>query len=340
MSWDGAPSGQMLRMQKDANGLWSTTTEPIHPDIYGYAFVVDGVRLADPNNPLSKPVLPAGSHSLLHVPGPASLSWEITDVPRGVLHHHFYRSAIVGDWRDFYVYTPPGYDPASASRYPVLYLLHGLSDDASGWTAAGRAHVILDNLIAQGKAKPMVMVNTLGYGLPASTGFAGMIDPKGQRNFGRALLEEVLPQVERAYRVSADPTSRAIAGLSMGGTQALSIGLNNADRFAWIATFSGAFSMFSEAPRGPGPPKPPEPAELADAFPSLDPETVNSRVRLLWIRCGKEDFLLETNRRTREWLTGKKVRFSYEETPGAHTWMVWRRNLIELVPLLFQSGSR
>src|ERR1700733_7915869 len=144
-------------MQQDDRGFWSLTTAPLAPDYYGYAFVADGIRLIDPSNWLMKPNL-INTGSVVHVPGPPSLPWEINDVPHGVVHRHFYKSGVVGDERDFYVYTPPGYERSGRKKYPVLYLLHGYSDDASGWTAVGRANVILDNLIAQGKARPMIVV--------------------------------------------------------------------------------------------------------------------------------------------------------------------------------------
>ena len=156
---------QRVPMQKDEQGIWTVTTDPLEPDLYGYSFVADGVGLIDPSNPGMKPNL-LNTTSVVHVPGPLTLAWEINDVPRGEVHHHYYRSSVVGDDRDYYVYTPPGYDPGGKKLYPVLYLLHGFSDDASGWTAVGRANVILDNLIAAGKAKPMLIVMPLGYGAP------------------------------------------------------------------------------------------------------------------------------------------------------------------------------
>src|SRR5260370_1132692 len=156
---------QRVAMQNDDQGLWSLTTDPLPPDIYGYSFIADGVALIDPSNSLMKPNL-LNTQSAVHVPGPSSLPWEINDVPRGMVHHHFYKSGVVGDNRDYYVYTPPGYDPASKKLYPVLYLLHGYSDGADGWSAVGRANVILDNLIAQGKAKPMLIVMPLCDGAP------------------------------------------------------------------------------------------------------------------------------------------------------------------------------
>src|ERR1019366_10133997 len=149
-------------MQKDDHGVWTFTTEPLEPDIYVYSFSVDGLHLIDPANSLIKYNL-LNTDSQVQVPGPASLPWEINDVPHGQLHRHFYKSAVAGDERDFIVYTPPGYDPKAWKRYPVLYLLHGYSDDTTAWSAVGRANVILDNLIARGQAKPRIGVRPLGY---------------------------------------------------------------------------------------------------------------------------------------------------------------------------------
>src|SRR5215471_9573130 len=149
-------------MQKNDQGVWSVTIGPLEPDFYGYAFVEDGLELVDPSNPLLKPNL-LTQESEVHVPG-SGLPWEVADILHGAVHHHFYPSKIAADDRDLFVYTPPGYDPSNQREYPVLYLLHGFSDDSSGWTAVGRANVILDNLISEGKAKPMIVVMPLGYG--------------------------------------------------------------------------------------------------------------------------------------------------------------------------------
>jgi enterochelin esterase family protein len=188
-------------MQKDNRGVWSVTTAPLAPDYYGYSIIVDGVRMLDPFNSLLVPNLVTPENAV-HVPGPASLPWEVNDVPRGEVRHHFYKSAVTGDDRDFYVYTPPGYDPAASKTYPVLYLLHGFSDDASGWTAVGRANVIFDNLIAQGKVKPMIVVMPLGYGTMEFVRMGwGAWDHTEVRDrnftkFREALLTEVMPKVE------------------------------------------------------------------------------------------------------------------------------------------------
>jgi enterochelin esterase-like enzyme len=320
-----------IEMQKDAAGVWSVTTDPLEPDYYGYSFDADGVTLADPLNPLVKLNL-LSPGNIVYVPGPSSLPWEMNDVPHGVIHHHFYKSQIVGDHRDFYVYTPPGYDPQAKEPYPVLYLLHGYSDNASGWTVVGRANVIFDNLIAEGKVKPMLVVMPLGYGAPEIVqrspvfGAAFRDQSLRQRNLDRfrdSLIQEVIPAVERMYHASPDRELRAIAGLSMGGSESLYAGLNNLDRFAWI----GAFSM-----GGLG--------EDFDAlFPSLDAKA-NLKLHVLWVSCGTEDRLLETNRKLHAWLDAKGVHQKYVETPGMHTWMVWRRNLSNFAPLLFQNGAQ
>ncbi|HEU4386366.1 MAG TPA: alpha/beta hydrolase-fold protein [Blastocatellia bacterium] len=316
---------QRVAMQKDSQGIWSVTTQPLEPDIYGYSFIADGVTLFDPNNPVIKNNL-IYTASQVHVPGPATLPWEVNNVSHGVVHRHFYRSGIVGDERDYYVYTPPGYGANSKTVYPVFYLLHGYSDDASAWTWVGRANVILDNLIAQGKARPMVVVMPLGYGAPeiVSRSGAGLRDAATrQRNYDRfrdALLTEVLPEVEKNYKVAQGRESRAIAGLSMGGAESLFVGLNALNRFAWVGAFSsGGLSEDFNA-----------------TFPRLDAKA-NTELSLLWIACGTEDRLIDVNRKFREWLNARNIHHTAIETPGAHTWMVWRRNLATFAPLLFRS---
>ncbi|MGE5569643.1 MAG: alpha/beta hydrolase-fold protein [Rhodospirillales bacterium] len=313
---------ERIAMQKDESGVWSVTTGPLEPDLYGYSFIADGVAYLDPANQLMKPNL-LSTQSMVHVPGPPSLPWELNNVPHGTIHRHFYKSEIVSDNRDFFVYTPPGYDPKANRRYPVLYLLHGFSDDASAWTAVGRAHVIMDNLIAQGKAKPMLVVMPLGYGAPeiVSRSGQGLRGPElRERNYTRfrdALLNEVLPMVEKTYSVERDRASRAIAGLSMGGAESLFTGLNALDRFAWVGAFSAGGLGDADA-----------------TFPKLDAKAA-SQLRLLWMACGTEDRLIDANRKLVEWLKSKQIQPVWIETSGAHTWMVWRRYLAEFAPLLF-----
>jgi enterochelin esterase family protein len=315
-------SAKPLEMQKDEEGVWTVTTDALEPDMYGYMFNVDGVNNLDPVNPLMKPNL-LGASSMVHIHGPSTIPWEVNDVPRGTVRHHFFKSTVANDNRDMYVYTPPNYDPKKAA-YPVLYLLHGFSDDASGWTSVGQAHVIFDNLIAQGKVKPMVVVMPLGYGTMEALKSQrdASVRTKSFDGFRDSLLQEVIPQVEKTYHVSKDRKDRAIAGLSMGGAESLRVGLNYLDKFAWIGAFSSGGV----------------PASFSDTFPSLDSKA-NDKLKLLWIACGKEDGLFEANSKLDAELTQRNVKHQWIVTPGAHTWLVWRRNLAEFTPLLFNSSA-
>jgi enterochelin esterase-like enzyme len=320
LQMDGA---KPVMMQKDDHGVWSSTTAPLAPDYYGYHFQIGRVGVIDPSNPALLPNL-LQNESVVHVPGPTSLPWELRDEPHGVLHHQFYKSSIVGDQRDFYVYTPPGYDPRSETEYPVLYLLHGYGQLTSSWTQTGLANVIFDHLIDEGKAKPMIVVIPLANGgeeIIAGGHEAFMNDALRMKNFDRFtgdLFAEVIPRVERDYRVKRDRNARAIAGLSMGGAESLHTGLNHLDEFAWIGAFSsgGMLRNFDEE------------------FPSLGTST-NAKLHLLWIGCGVDDVWTTLNRDFNKWLDAKEVKHTYVETAGQHTWMVWRRNLANFAPLLF-----
>jgi len=318
---------ERLAMTRDDQGTWSVTTAPLAPDIYQYTFNVDGSALIDPLNGWVAPNL-LNMSNMVRVPGPASgaeaVPWDMADVPRGQLHHHFYKSARIGDHRDYYVYTPPGYDPRRQERYPVLYLLHGFSDDASGWTAVGQAHVILDNLIAARKVVPMLVVMTLGYGAPEIVTRgprAPQLRQKNMEGYRDALFAEVIPAIERDYHADARRERRAIAGLSMGGAESLFVGLNAIDRFAWVGAFSSG---------GLG-----EPATFPQVFPALTKDE-GARLKLLWIACGTEDNLITANRQMRAFLTERGIAHEAVETPGAHTWLVWRRNLAAFTPKLFR----
>lgn len=311
-------------MQKDDDGVWSLTTAPLEPDFYEYGFIVDGVTLMDTSNPLVKLNL-LNNQSEVHVPGPASLPWEVNDVPRGVLHHHFYKSTAIGVAEDFYVYTPPNYDARAKTTYPVLYLLHGYSDDASGWLTGGQVNVIMDNLIAQGKAKPMLVVMPTGYGAPEILAQGWKLSTSNEvwhRNldrFSQMLLGEIIPKVEREYWVTKKSNARAITGLSMGGSESLLTGLNHLDDFAWVGGFSAGGLT----------------EDFAGQFPGLNSKP-DPRLRLLWIACGTDDGLIAINRSMRAWFKSKGVKETEIETPGGHNWLVWRRNLIDFAPLLFR----
>jgi enterochelin esterase-like enzyme len=312
-------------MTQGEDSVWTLTTAPLQPELYGYGFRADGIAYLDPGSVLVKPNL-LNVQNEIEVPGPQPMDWDMQDVPHGVLHHHFYQSQTLARQSDFYVYTPPDYNPKK--KYPVLYLLHGYSDDASGWTAVGRANIILDNLIAQNKIKPMIVVMPLGYGtMDMITHSWGAWDHKElvNRNFAQytqILLNEVRPQAEKMYSISKDRKDHAITGLSMGGGESLRTGLNHLDDFAYIGAFSSAV---------------PDQADFDQVFPNLASEVKNKdRLKLLWVACGTDDHLITSNRAFTAWLKQQQIPVTVIETPGRHTWMVWRDNLIHFTPLLFQ----
>lgn len=350
-----AVTGTRLPMQKDERGVWTVTTDPLPPDIYTYSLVVDGATMNDPANRQAQTSF-ASFQSMFMVPGPKP--WlPAPGVPRGAVTRHAFHSTVANDDRDFFVYTPPGYDARRAQAYPVLYLLHGLGDDAERWlTGGGSAHNILDNLIAQGKAVPMVVVSPLGYG--TSMGPAGGRGSENILGYERILLGEVMPMVEKAYHVSRNREQRAIAGLSMGGAEALYVGLNHLDTFAWIGAFSSAPMLWpgvAPPPTAPaaapasvaGAPAPPatggrgnapaiDSAAFARTFPNLDAKA-NARIRMLWIVCGTSDGLIGANRQFKDWLRSRNVQFTEQEVPDmGHVWPLWRQNVADMVPKLFQ----
>jgi enterochelin esterase-like enzyme len=309
--WAG---GGRAAMTKDESGVWSVTIGPIAPDLYGYGFTVDGVGMLDPSNTFIKPMR-SNRTSVLEVPADKPTLQDFQDVPHGAVHVQAYRSKAVGAVRSLHVYTPPGYDKNPSAQFPVLYLFHGSGDNDATWTALGRAHFILDNLIAQGKAKPMVVVMTDGHAVPNTPEARG----RNTETFSRDLLGDVMPLVEASYRVKNDRLSRAIVGLSMGGGQSLTVGLNHPELFAWV----GAMSSAINAP------------EQTFATALGDAKATNSKYKLLWLAIGKDDFLLKTNQQFDELLTAKGIKHTFKLTEGNHSWPVWRRYLVEFAPLLF-----
>lgn len=310
-------------MTRGDDGVWTITVGPLDPERYGYRFFVDGVKQMDPNDPDIRPNLQNPSN-VAYVRGTPPKLWDRTDVPHGELHEHLYFSKLANDDRDLWVYTPPAYDPKRAEKYPVLYLLHGYSDDAGGWINAGNANLILDNMIAQGQIKPMVVVMPTAYGTMEMikrgwSVWTGKreVPLKNQEMFTDQLIHEILPMVESRYDIAHDAAHRAIAGLSMGGGETLFTGLNNPDVFGYVAAMSSAI--------------------LTD-----DPETFyagykKTPLKMFWTSCGTEDGLITANRKLGVWAKEHvKARVvSVNETPGMHTWLVWRENLITIAPMLF-----
>ena len=305
-------------MKKDDKGVWSVTLGPFEPDIYEYEFTLDGVTILDPGNEKVKyNGRPSTISSLLEIPGSGPLFYDVKAVPHGTVEIRWYQSKAVNGVRRAYVYTPPNYDRGT-SRLPVLYLLHGADGDDSAWTAFGRANHILDNLIAEKKLTPMVVVMPFGYAYPPDAGAAA---DRQRADFQKDLLQDLIPFVQANYRVFTDRSHRAIAGLSMGGGQALNIGLHHLDVFSRVASFSGA------VPRGPA----------AAAFDNVlgDAKKLNTSLELLWLGCGTEDGLFAPNKDFSERLRKAGVTHTFRESGGAHTWSVWRRYLLEVAPLLF-----
>ncbi len=305
-------------MTKGADGAWSITVGPARPEIYDYGFVVDGFATIDPSNPWVK-FWSSTAKNLVEIHGDQPMFFQEQDVPHGAVHRHRYHSKSLGVTRGLYLYTPPGYEERQGVQYPVLYLLHGMGDTESTWTVVGRADVILDNLIASGKAGPMIVVMPYGH-TPGARRTAQRSDSRSQ--FATDLIEDVIPYAERNYRAKSDREHRAIAGLSMGGGQALRVGLGNLDTFGWIGAFSSA------VPSG-------EQLNTLLAKPSV----INSKLRLFWIGCGKQDFLFEANERLLDRLKDDKIRHTAHITEGAHQWRIWRYYLNDLAPLLFKAGN-
>lgn len=302
-----------LDLEKDDKGLWSGTIPPVEPGIYGYSFVIDGVSVVDPGNQFLKPMR-SPKTSILHIPG--DNDFDFKDVPHGTVHQHDYFSDPINRFRQLRVYTPPGYETSEA-RYPVLILQHGHSDKFATWTDYGKAHWILDNLIAEKRAVPMIVVMLDGHPIPESYG-----DGRSTNNteeLRRDLVEAVLPMIEEKYRTKPGRKNRAIAGLSMGGLHSLTIGFNHLDLFSEIGSFSGAM---------------PDPKAIKPAL--SNPERTNRLLDLLWIACGKDDFLLDENRELVGMLEEKSIDHEWVLTEGAHAWPVWRGYLADFAPLLFR----
>jgi enterochelin esterase family protein len=305
-------------MTKGESGIWTATLGPAEPEIYEYNFVVDGLQIVDPANSWLK-VWIRNSKNLVEIPGKEPMFFQQQKVPHGTLHLHRYRSNSLGVTRGLYVYTPPGYETNESVRYPVLYLLHGMGDTEDAWTTVGRANFIVDNLLAANKAEPLVIVMPYGH-TPSA--------PPGMRSIGnygafeKDLIEDVIPYVQKNYRVSTKQKDRAIAGLSMGGGQSLTVGLGNIDLFGWVGAFSSAV------------PTEPKLDELVK-----NAKSKNDKLNLLWIGCGNKDFLFNANQKLIAQLKKDNISHVAHITDGGHEWRLWRRYFNKLVPLLFKTDK-
>jgi enterochelin esterase-like enzyme len=308
------------KLARGDSGVWTLSAQP-PADLYIYWFEVDGVPVADPHNNRPR-VNMTTVRSLLEVPGANSDFFAEKAVPHGDVTAVFYQSKALGISRRMHIYTPPGY-ATSGQRYPVLYLLHGAGDNDEAWMMAGRANFIFDNLIAAGKAKPMIVIMPAGHTPGAAA--VGTVSQGAPDAFARDMLTDVVPYTEKNYRTLKGRENVAIAGLSMGGQQTLNIGLTNLDKFSQIGVFSsGWFGQDGAGNFGRN-----NAALLAD--PKL-----NSRIKLFWLATGKDDFVLPSTKAALALLDEHKIRYSFQETEGGHTWPNWRAYLNEFAPLLFR----
>lgn len=313
------------RLMKNDSGLWSVTLGPLKPNSYGYSYIIDGVMVTDPSNVIVKRD-GATLLSVLFIKGKESELIDVKDVPHGSLNRVWYNSPTLGMYRRMLVYTPAGYE-TNTEKYPVLYLLHGGSIDEEGWTTMGKAHLILDNLIAQGKAKPMIIVMPNGYANQTAAPGEGPViknlsTPGMSFSYGafeKSLVNDIIPFIESAYRVNANKENRAITGLSMGGMHSFNITLNNPDLFSYIGIFSAGV-------RTPSP-------EIEKQLETL--KTYNPK--LYWVGCGVADQLAYPGTKTLVELLNKyNFKPVYRESEGAHTWFTWRVYLPEFAVLLFK----
>jgi enterochelin esterase-like enzyme len=333
------------QLTKNADGVWERTFGPLPAGAYRYVFNVNGVTVVDSRNPATSQTNTT-VYSLAVVPG--SDVFDTRNVPHGAVASVYYNSTALGGIRRAHVYTPPGYE-TGRDRYPVFYLLHGAGDVDDSWSSVGRAGFILDNLIAANKAKPMIVVMPAGHtnGAGAALGAKTTIDPQAMPGIGTGpdpfvndFMTDLVPYIEKTYRVLADRQSRAIAGLSMGGNQTLNISMRHLDKFAYIGVFSsGVISG------GRGAPPPPPGTPFAEAWEkqnlaALDNATNKRGLNLLWFGTGKEDFLIDTTRSTVELLKKHGFKPVFIESGGAHTWLNWRDYLSQFAPQLFQPQDK
>ncbi len=306
--------GKAQALAKDAAGVWTLTIGPLEPELYSYTFTVDGMRILDQANAALKTGINGLDASLLDVPGPA--------VRRGALHVRTYFSKAVNRERGLYVYVPPQYDSEPKRRFPVLYLRHGFGDTEANWSNDGRAGEILEKLVAEKKAAPAIIVMTYGY---TDGTWAGGSSPEGIDTLGRELLTDVIPFVESHYRVAAGRENRAIAGLSMGGGQAFTIGLKNQDKFGSVGEFSSGLLSGVDF-------------DFEKTLPGVLAKGV--KLRVLYVGCGDEDPRIPGHEDLSAFLKKHGIEHVYQTAKGAHEWKVWRTLLADFLPRAFPAGGR
>jgi enterochelin esterase family protein len=307
-----------LALTRGGDGIWSGAVQ-LKPEIYEYAFSVDGLSVADKTNPEMK----SAGTSLLIVPANPAAAYEVQSIPHGTVHRLQYHSKSLDAVRRLHVYTPPGYELNGQKNYPVLYLLHGTGDDDTSWGSVGRANWILDSLLAEGKIRPMIVVMPDGR-VPGIYEYSDAPLIRYAR-FEKELIEEVMPVAEKSYRIRADQMHRAIAGNSLGGAEALVIGLNHLDLFSNVLPFSTGLTLKDNL-------------EQWLPLAAHDGKAVNEKLAVFVLTCGTRDNLFAANNALDQWLTEHGVRHEFRTSDNKHEWVKWRRDLTELAPLLFPQG--
>ena len=323
--WMATPqtaTGGTVPMTKGDDGVWTFTSPPLEASLHLYFFSVDGMIIADPVNPRIK-LRTRTSASLVEVPGDPAPVWQTQNVPHGSVDWNFQHSAVYNDTHEFLVYLPPGYEKGN-TRYPVLYLVHGSGDTALGWTTAGGANVILDNLIAQKKATPMIVVMPYNGGTPANPPAAGAggRGGNGTAAFEDYMLKELMPFIDAKYRTLPGRKNRAMAGLSAGGSATYNIGLKHLEIFSQFGIFSAAGGDFATR----------YPAAAADV------KGTNAKIDVLWIGAGQQDPADVRAKDMEAGLTKLGIKHTFVDREGGHVWPVWRWCLSQFAPLLFKKS--
>jgi enterochelin esterase-like enzyme len=307
-------SGEFLAapvpLRKDTSGVWSVTIPPVKPDVYPYSLWVDSVQIADPNNTYIF-ANERFKRSIVDIPGDQPLIHALQNVPHGKVTYQLYKSSTLGSTRQLLVYTPPGFDHTGKTKYPVLYLIHGGSDTEETWTKVGRANLIADNLIAEGKAKPMIIVMPYGN-----------VRPKVMADFTTDMINDILPFIESNYPVVKNSDGRAVAGFSVGGGQTLNIGLTNTDKFGWICSYAPYTAT----------------DEFKKNFSNWSPNAteINKQLKLFTISVGTEDFLYESVKQNIAMFEDKKLKLETIIVPGGHTWMNCKLFLAKSLQQIFK----
>lgn len=316
--------GRKYDMVKDSNGVWSVRTEPVVPGFHYYFLVIDDVPVADP---ASQSFFGTGKMaSAIDIPEKGADFYTVKDVPHGALSSKYYFSKVTNDWRRLFVYTPPGYDVNTTEKYPVIYIQHGGGEDETGWANQGKTDVILDNLIAEGKAKPMIVVMASGNVRAGGGGYSS----EGMAAFKKEMTQNIVPFMDKNYRTLTEPKNRAICGLSMGGGQSFYVGLESLDVFGSVGIFSsGIFGGIRTSGNG---------FDAEKEIPGLFSKSAefNKKLDLFYISCGEQDMRIEHTKKAVKTMQDNGLEVEFNSFPGDHEWQVWRKSLHDFGARVFK----